>query len=257
MNPGLLTHKLGKTAPVIDPRTLKLAKYLPKVMPPPPVSASFVQKVQDWGMMLNDELGNCVAAEAGHSIQQWTRYAGTEIVVPDSAILKTYEDVGGYIPGDDSTDNGMDMLTFLKYWRKKGVGGHKIDGFVSVDPNRVDEMQAAIAIFGNLNIGLQLPATVQGKSVWSVPRHGPFGNASPGTWGGHCVPVMAYRPNPRGTGTLYTVLSWGAKLTATGNFLKEYMDECYAVYSHDWLMRSGQAPSGFNEAQLLEDLSQL
>lgn len=257
MNPGLLTQKLGKAAPKIDKRTFKLAKYLPKLMPPPPPSASYVQKVQDWGMMLNGVLGDCVAAAAGHMIQQWTRYAGTEIVIPDSAILKTYEDVGGYIPGNSNTDTGMVMLDYLNYWRKVGVGGHKILGYVSVDPSRVDQIQAAIQLFGNLYAGLQLPRSVQGTSLWSVPPSGPYNNASPGSWGGHCVPLMAYRPNSAGTAALYTPLTWAAKFTATAGFLHCYMDECYAVLSEDWIESNGLAPSQFNLDQLQEDLSQL
>lgn len=253
MNEGLLAHKLGKRAPRLDPRTLKLAKYLPPTVPPAPASASYLRRVSDWGMMLNDSLGDCVPAAAGHMVQQWTAYAGVERVLSDRSILRAYEDVGGYVDGDPSTDNGTDMLSFVKYWRATGMGAHKVLAFVSVDPSRPDQVRQAIHLFGNCFLGVQLPVTVQGETVWSVPRSGPFGDASPGSWGGHCVPLMSYS-QPRAT---YTALSWGAPLTVTAGFLRCYADEAYAVLSQDWIERNGLAPSLFDLAALRADLAAL
>lgn len=259
MNEGQLVHKLGKRAPRLDRRTFKLAKYLPAIVPPPPVAVGYMRQVMDWGMMLNDELGDCVPAAAGHMVQQWTAYAGVERVLSDKAILRAYEDVGGYVEGDPSTDNGTDMLSFLKYWRSPGMpNAHRIVAFVSVDTTRPDEVRQAIHLFGNCFLGIQLPVSVQGEDVWSVPHSGPFGDASPGSWGGHCVPLMAYRQdrvNPnRGT---YTAVSWGAPLTVTPAFLRIYADEAYAVLSQDWIERSGMAPSMFDLAALRADLATL
>lgn len=230
-----------------------MADYLPATVPPAPLEASYLERVGGWGMMLNDTEGDCVEAAAGHMVQQWTAYAGRELVLLDSAIQKGYEDVGGYVPGDPSTDNGTDMLSFLKYWRSRGLGGHKILAFVSVDPARPDQVQHAIDLFGNCYLGIQLPITVQGLNVWSVPSTGPFGDASPGSWGGHCVPLMAYS-QPRGT---YKALSWGAPLTVTANFLRIYADEAFAVLSKDWIEQNGLSPSAFNLAALTADLAKL
>src|SRR5580658_8869232 len=57
--------KLGKKAPKIDSRTLRLAKYLTAV-PPPPASCDWTKGVTEWGMMLNDALGDCTCAAIGH-----------------------------------------------------------------------------------------------------------------------------------------------------------------------------------------------
>src|SRR5579862_1190901 len=148
-NIGKLATQLGKRAPRLDRRTFKLARYLPAIIPPPPVETSgYVTKVPEWKMYMNDTLGICVGAAAAHLINQETYYAGgTEIEPTDAQVLKTYEDVGGYVPGDPSTDNGMDMLTFCNYWRSTGVGGHKILGFATVDLTRRDEIMQAIQLF--------------------------------------------------------------------------------------------------------------
>jgi len=183
----LSTRKLGKRAPRLDPRNLKLARYLKPTLPAAPPAAGYIAKVKSWPMMLNDTLGDCVIAAAAHCIEQWTTYAKTPVVLTDDQVLQGYEAVGGYIPGDPSTDNGCDMLTACKYWQTTGFGRHKIAAYVQVDPLNLTEIKQAIYLFGNVYAGWQLPLSVQSSNIWSVPSTGANGDASPGTWGGHCL----------------------------------------------------------------------
>jgi hypothetical protein len=248
-------HKLGKHVPKIDPRTLKMEKYMAGVTTPPP-AIDYVSKVTDWGMMLNDTLGDCVVAAAGHMVQQWTDYATFEHVIADTRVLRAYEEVGGYVPGDPSTDNGLDMLSFLNYWRKTGLGRpqhlkHRIAAYVLINPNHLGQMKQAIMLFGNVYLGLQLPVSVQGADAWDVPAGGPTGDGAPGSWGGHCVPIMAYDSAD------FTVVSWGTTIKATPAFIQTYADEAYAVLSREWLDWIGRNPMGFDFATLEVDLSQI
>src|SRR5437899_611984 len=110
-----MTRKLGKLSARRDPRTLRLMDYVSH-LPPAPVSCDLTSKMTDIGMMLNDSLGDCTCATVGHIIQQWTAENGKQIIVPDSEILALYEKVGGYVPGQDSTDNGATALDVLNYW---------------------------------------------------------------------------------------------------------------------------------------------
>lgn len=185
---------LGKRAPRIDPRTLQFSKYLlaPEVVAPtPPPEVSWVMKVDDWGVLGNDVLGDCVPAAMLHSVQQWTHYAGTEVVPSDQDALRLYEAIGGYVPGDPSTDQGVDMLSALNYWRKTGITvgktNHKIAAYVQIDPKNRKQVQTAIMLFGNVFTGLQLPISAQPQTGWTVPDGGPFKDGSPGSWGGHCL----------------------------------------------------------------------
>jgi hypothetical protein len=57
-----------------------------------------------------------------------------------------------------------------------------------------------------------------------------------------------------------TVVTWGALQTMTWGFWAAYCDEAYAILSPDYLKQKGGqtvAPSGFNLAQLQEDLADL
>jgi hypothetical protein len=242
-------HKLGKLPPRLDHRTLKMARYrVPDAIAVPP-EVSWVTHVHNWPMMLNDELGDCVPAAAGHAIEQWTTYAGTPFTPPDAAILKAYEDVGGYVPDDPSTDNGTDMLSMLNYWRQTGVGGHKIFAFIAVNLKNLDEVREAIYLFGNLYWGVQLPVSVQGAESWTVPEGGTASpEGAPGSWGGHCVPIVAMSPE-----TL-TCVTWGSTLKMSHRFFSDYGDEGYCCLSLDWIEKNGLSPGQFNVGQLEADL---
>jgi hypothetical protein len=243
-------HRLGKLPPVIDNRTLQMARYR-AVLPSIPPEVSWMAKVPaNWGMMLNDNLGDCTCAAAGHMIEQWTTYAGSPVTPSDAAILKAYEAVSGYTPSDPSTDNGAAMLDVLNYWRQTGIGGHKIFAYVQLNPLNPLEVRQAVQLFGNVYMGVQLPLSAQGENAWTVPPGGTGpDDGVPGGWGGHAVPIVAVSPQS------LTCVTWGSTLKMSHNFFTTYCDELYAIVSVDWIEKNGLSPSQFNLAQLEKDLA--
>jgi hypothetical protein len=249
---GGLKVKLGKAPARHDPRTLQLAKYLPATaLPPPPAHEDFEKKVKNWPMMLNDTLGDCTCACAGHMIEQWTTYTSNKpITLPDHTIEKMYEAVSGYNPADPNTDRGAVILDVLNYWRQKGVAGDKILAYASLEPKNHDQVKDSVLLFGNCYLGVQLPLSAQNQDVWAVPPGGPTGQGAPGSWGGHAIPIVAY--DRRGV----TVVTWGALKRATWQFLDIYCDEAYAVLSTDWINKVTKiAPNQFDLASLENDLN--
>jgi hypothetical protein len=246
------TYGLGKMAARHDPRTLLMANYLkPSNIAPPPASKDFQQKVKKWPMMLNDKLGDCTCACAGHMIEQWTTYASKEVIPADQAILQAYEAVSGYKPGHPKTDKGAVVLDVLNYWRKTGISKHQIMAYAAVEPKNHDQIKDAVVLFGNCYLGVQLPVSAQQQQVWSVPPGGPVGEGAPGSWGGHAIPVVAY--DVRGL----TVITWGAPKRLTWGFLDAYCDEAYAVLSHDFFNEKEISASGFDLATLKDDLAKI
>ena len=244
--------KLGKKAPRLDKRTFKLSKYLPKKLPAPPAEVSWVTHVPQFPMYLNDSIGDCVAAAAAHMINQWTTYAsGKETLVTDNDVLVSYEAVGGYQPGNPGTDNGMDMGSYLSYWRNSGIGGHKIMAYMSVDYTNMTEVFQAIQLFGNAYMGVALPITAAPQTAWTVADGGPYGDGSPGSWGGHCIPLVAASP------VTLTCVTWGQTLKMSHNFFKDYVDELWVALSADWIEKTGLSPSQFDLATLKQDLEAL
>jgi hypothetical protein len=230
---------------------LQLASYVAPALPTPPASSDWSAKIAAWGAMLNHQISDCTCAAAGHMIQQWSAYVGAPVVPQDDQILQAYEALSGYVPGDESTDIGATMLDVLNYWRSTGIAGHKILAYVALEPKSHQDAMDAIYLFGNVYVGLNLPQSARGKTVWSVPAGGPHGDGEPGSWGGHTVPVVEY--DPRGL----TCISWGKQHRMTWQFYSTYSDEAYAVLSPDWIEKNGCSPADFSLATLRADLGVL
>lgn len=241
--------KLGRQPARIDKRTLKLANYL--VGEPPPPRVDWTPKVSLLGPMLNNVLGDCTIAAKGHLIQTWTANHDQQVIVSDNAIMAGYMEACGYVPGDPTTDRGGVMLDVLNWWRKSGLDGHKPFAYVSVDPANKTHAKLAVNMFGGLDVGIMLPVSAQDQEVWSVPESGTRGEGTPGSWGGHDVPIVGYGPlGP-------TCISWGKLITMTWGFFRTYVEEAYAVLAPEWADEGVASPSGFSLAQLREDLVQV
>lgn len=240
--------RLGKAQPRMDHRTLRMANYLAADLPPAPEGVDWLAKLPDsLGMMMNDQLGDCTCAAIGHIIQAWTGNNGSMLTLPDSAILQAYEAFCGYIPGRPETDQGGVEMGVLSGFRNVGVGGVKIDAFVSLQPQNREHVKLAVDMFGGAYIGLALPITAQSQDVWSLAIGQGF-RAAPGSWGGHAVVVEQYDPSG------LTCITWGQKKRMTWSFWDAYCDEAYAAVSPLWATAGKPAPSGFDYAQLLADL---
>jgi hypothetical protein len=243
-------YRLGKQDPKHDPRTFQLATYLTDELPPAPSHRSWTAKVQDWGMLGNDQYGDCVFAGALHMVQDWTAYESTEFVPTDQQALDAYSAVTGFDPNDPSTDNGANMLDSLNYWRKTGIGEHQIMAFAACEPGNGEHVRDAINLFQAAYVGIGLPITAQRQKVWSVPPQGPVGDGAKYSWGGHCVPIIGYSRRR------LVCVTWGGLKYMTWRFFQTYCDEAYAVLSQDWAA-DGTAPNGFDLAELQKDLASL
>ena len=249
--------KLGKSPARHDPRTLLLASYITAALPTPPASLDLTQKVgASWGMMDNDQIGDCTCAAAGHLLMEWTANAGKKMFTPtDKQIVAAYSAITGYNPVTGANDNGANEIDVLNYWRQTGIAAHKIGAFVATEPSNHTHIMDSVYIFEGCYIGLALPISAQAQTQnhqpWSVPPGGPTGDGKPGSWGGHAVPVVAY--DVRGL----TVVTWGALQVMTWTFWDAYCDEAYAIISSDYLNGKKQAPQGFSLAQLQADLADL
>lgn len=226
-----------------------MANYLPAKLPAVPAAVDWTRKVTfPSGQMLNDQLGDCTVAALGHAIQVWTANASTEMTVPDSAILAAYEGACGYVNGEAITDQGGIEIDVLNYARKTGVGGHKIDAFVTLQPENREHIKLAIDLFGGAYIGLALPESAQGQSEWKLDL-GAGRAATRGSWGGHAVFVPAYDAHG------LTCITWGEPKRMTWSFWDGYCDESYAMLSKLWAPAGASAPVGFNYAALMADLA--
>lgn len=243
------TLYLGARPPKHDHRTLQLANYLTGRLPPPPAVVDWTRPVTDWPMWLNDRIGDCTFASAADMILSWTTNAGQARPVTNEDVLAGYEQVGGYVLGHPETDGGCYELDVLNYWRRQGIGGHRIVAYMQLDHHRRRQIRQAIALFGGVYIGAALPLTArtqfQAGRPWRAMT-GPAGQA--GSWGGHAVPVLGYARQ-------LTCVTWGRLQRMTWGFWDRYVSEAYAVVSADLLDLDGRGPEGLDLQHLLDDLA--
>lgn len=259
------TVKLGKgpAGPRVRPFEGYLkAEFLTPVVP----NINYAKSTTSFGMMLNDQLGDCTIAGCGHAEQIWTLNTGESMMtLPDSAIEQKYELWCGYNHSDPSTDQGGVETDVLGKWVANTFWQHKLLAFIDPLPTNLQHVMKAIELFGGVYIGVQLPVSVQNLNVWDVSTGD---NAVPGSWGGHCVFVFGYRTNSDGTITFLCV-SWGMIIEITQAFWQyvdpnpdpntnagPYVDEAHALLAEDWLRWTGM-PEGFDQAQLMADMPQV
>lgn len=257
-----MLRRLGKARPRLDPRTLRLERYMdPGRLPTPPQSTS-LRKLRSarWPMHCNDSVGCCTVSAVAHSIETWTRAArGSLSPIPDRAVLQAYSEVSGYDPLRPSTDRGAVMLDVMNYWRKAGLGGHRLEVYTSIPNRRPDLLRCAIWLFGGVQLGIQLPQTAEDQldagKPWTVPP-GWFAWFHPknraGSWGGHAVYAVDYDRD-----WVY-LTTWGMVQPASWDWIEAYTDERYACLDEqDWVGPDGLSPSGFDLARLRDDLGRI
>ena len=208
-------YKLGKKAPKVDTRTLKLIDYLVPILPNVPPSINWAPTVS-WPMLMNDTLGNCIIASKLHAIQVWVQnhpaYNPT-----DATALKYYELWDGYISGDPSTDNGGVIIDVLNDWRSQKMDGHVLGAYVAPSVGNQLHIQQSIAFFGGVDLGIQLPVSALSQTEWTVV------NPDGGIAGGHDVYIFAY--NSIGP----VCATWNETIQMTWQFFNTYVDEAYTL----------------------------
>lgn len=252
------TFKLGRNRPVARCPRLSLRNYLMKALPPPPAAIDYSAKASAYlsRVLGNDELGDCTAAGAFHIGGLLLSNSSQPVPFVDADVIKFYSATTGYLPGDESTDQGGNEQTVLNYWQTKGLladGSHKVEGWIAVQPANARE---ALWLFENLYFGVELP------DQWVNPM--PSGSGF--TWGvagdpisnnGHCFVGVGYDE----TGVI--VDTWGMLGRVTWAALEKYASsagsgELYAVLGQDAITRAtGKAPNGFDFTQLIADLDSL
>lgn len=238
---------LGKLPVRTDVRTLALARYVDREqLPSPPPALDLTQHVAVWPMYANDRVGDCTTAAAAHMIEAWSATAhGSAVTVGERAVLDAFDRVKQVDPR--TGEEGAVELDVLTYWRKRGIGGHRIGAFARVPVHDVELVRTAAYLFGGLYIGLALPLAAQEQDVWDWTGS-LAGPARPGSWGGHAVDVARYDVDA------LTVVTWGSLKQLTWSFWGRYVDECYCILSQDFLSH-GRAPNGFDLAALNADLA--
>lgn len=222
-----------------------------------PPAANWDARVNAFGMLGNADWGDCAEAASLHALQAITAAAGSPIVPTDADAIGAYSALTGFDPnagppGKNPTDQGTVLQDLLDYWRKTGltVGGkvHKILAFAQVDHTSPLELRAAIALFGAVIYGIQVPRSAEEEFNAGEPWD--YVPGSPNL-GGHAITDERYDQ------ALWYPVTWGREQPATEAFMTAYLQEAWVPILPEWLEANGATPSGLNRATLGADFTAL
>jgi hypothetical protein len=242
--------KLGKSPARALDTDFKFAELAATIqLPSVPSRFGHGTAYSDWGMLGNDQYGDCVWAGAAHEHMLLNKVVnGIDVPFDETAVLGDYSAVTGFDPNDPSTDGGTDVHTALSYRRKTGIADsngtrHQIGAYVSLDPKSWEHLEQATYIFGAVGIGIEFPSSAMDQ----------FNNGEP--WdvvegatieGGHYVPTVG---SLQAAGEV-SVLTWGKRQVLTQAFYEQYNDEAWTYVTPEQLREDGTGLHGFDVEKL-------
>ncbi|WP_051193877.1 hypothetical protein [Nocardia jiangxiensis] len=247
-------YKLGLNDSPDEAFPLKLGSYLKtSALPKIPGSFGHEQLIADWGMLGNDEVGDCVIAGSDHEAMLWNAAAGNPIPeFTTETALADYSAITGFNPADPTSDQGTDMATAAEYRKNTGMidaagNRHKIAAYLELEPGNLNELAAATYLFGAVGIGITVTDIAQEQFAAGKPWSFRLGGD---VMGGHYVPVVARRNG------YFVVVTWGKLQKMTWAFYVQQSMRAIAYVSDEYL-HNGESPEHFDKAALLRDLAAL
>lgn len=217
--------RLGRRAVDPDRRLIRFIDIFTGNVPSFPPTADHFAQVGDWGLYGNDQFGDCGPTAVANSRKLVTKYlTGQERSPTQDDVFDLYRRSGNpnFDPATDTDDNGVDMPTMLSAVVNGGIGGTQAVAYAAVDPSNPGEIDAAIAIFGFVLLGVDLETAQQAQTnsgLWDYRRSG--------EWGGHAVLCGAYTGANKGADR--KVITWAQVVGTTDAFWNHQVAEAYAV----------------------------
>lgn len=217
----------GKKAPVFPASIPMLGDIIDIAATPIPELPAIVHAPKlgaDWGMMGNNEKGNCTIAGAGHEEMVFKFITKKPTVVPTAA-----QAISVYDKLTHNVDSGLVISDVLAAQRKNGLFSTEDElaggGYVQVDHTKPESIKESVAFVGVSKLGIQCPASAQtaaqeqmatGKVVpWAYDPHSPIE-------GGHDIEAVGYNDDG------FWCVSWGMLVLVEFEFLAKLGDEAWA-----------------------------
>ncbi len=241
------TLKLGLRAAKPAKQRLKLSNYL---LPQHPAAVDHLSGIE-FGLYTNDQFGVCGPTSVANSRRLITANLKGQMQAPSlDDVYDLYRRSGNpnfnpALSANDprQDDGGVNLQEMLQAVNAKGIGGVRCLAFAAVDPSNIEELKAAIGIFGFVLFGVTLQTAQQLQTpshVWDyLPTR---------LWGGHAILGGAYQNNPEGI----EVITWAQAVRMTDAFTLHQETECWVVIWPEHLTDAGFL-QGVNLAALAAD----
>lgn len=216
--------KLGRLAAQKPVGLRHIVDYLTNPLPKAPaVFEPAAAPSAGWGMLGNDQYGDCTMAAVVHLREANNAdEKGSETSWPsDKDVVAEYLKLSG------GQDTGLVEANVLQVWSTAGLWGDKIAGYAPVNHRNADELRSVVATFGGSYLGVAVPAPAQTQFAEGKPWDLTGTSQDDDIEGGHAVPVIGYDAD------FAYVVTWGATQKVTWRWLARYLDEAWAVLTSE------------------------
>lgn len=269
-------YKYGLKPPQPGQLPLQLRDYLrPSLLPSIdslPSTFGHDGLINDWGMDLNDRIGDCAVASAIHTTRLYGAEAGKNIlfndtISPDNSAVINYSAITGYEPGPElynpegappnRTDQGTDIGALMRYWQNTGIVDgnnqhHQIIGSAGLTVGDWDELLIAIRLLQVVQIGIAVADYAETQfakgQAWHLQR------GLHRTVGGHCIPGMAR--DATGTVDAIHIVSWARDFAMERPFYERFNITAAVGFSEEMLIKL-HSIDGVDDQALRADLQAL
>ena len=217
----------GRRSPKRGP-AVRASRILTGAVPAHPPAADHFARVSDWGLYGNDQFGVCGPTSLANQRKLVTGYlTGVESSPTQDDVFDLYRRSGnpGFDPATGEDDNGVDMQTMLEAAVDGGLGGVKPLAFAAVDHTSIEEIRAAVAVFGSVLYGVDLETAQQAQT----DAGGPWDYKRSGEWGGHAVLGGRYSDSPDDRADRTGVVTWAELIDMTDMFVSHQLEEVWVV----------------------------
>lgn len=221
-----------------------LGPLLTGVVPEHPEAVDHLAALSDWQMLGNSEYGDCVSVTWSNVRRLMTRLAGSEQYPSIDQVIEFYKTQN---PGFPAEDEGMVIQTALEYLAAQGgPDGAKAVCFAKVDHTNLDEVKAAISIFGYVWTGIDVLEVNTQQFEDGQPWD--YIAASPKV-GGHSVVTGGYDSDQIGADVRF--ITWAEETGFTNLYWAQCVEEAWVVVWSEHLgMRAFQ--EGIDQAKLAQ-----
>lgn len=248
-------YRLGRRPHDPQRPTLRLGNLLTGTVPAHPVAVDHYSKVNAWGMLGNDNYGDCGPAMVEHDRMLVSKYLAN-ITLPASLTdtLDLYTRSGN--PHFPTDDNGVVIADMLAEVHANGIGPAsarvKSVAYAQVNIADLDEIRAAVAIFGSVHLGVDLQTAQQAQT----DRGGPWDYSLSQEWGGHAILAGYYTSDTTAGHPDLSVVTWGKPMGVTDAFWRRQTREAWVVI---WPEHLGTAEflAGVDQSALIADYAQV
>lgn len=211
--------KFGRKPPSGAP-ALMFSDFL-RVAPPHPVAQDNLARQRSWRMLGNNEYGDCVSVAVANQIRTVTQDLGLKKVYPTlTQVLNFYRTQNPNFPAQDDGMVVQDALSYLLHTGWPGRSRRRCLAYAKVRVSHEDELDAAIAIFGSLVLGIWVQpgneADFDAGRVWSDHGEQPLG--------GHAVVAAGYK-----AGVSLRFVTWAQETMMGLDYVRGCVEEAWVV----------------------------